>query len=60
MIMNEAKTLTRSVVSDLSTKKKESERNYERTTILSYILFALGWLTGLTGQLLGLGDQAES
>jgi flagellin-like hook-associated protein FlgL len=59
-IMDEAKKLTQSVVSDLARKKKESERNYERTNILSYILFAMGWITGLAGQLLGVGGQAES
>jgi hypothetical protein len=58
--MDEAKKLTQSVVSDLARKKKESERNYERTNILSYILFAMGWITGLAGQLLGVGGQAES
>jgi hypothetical protein len=59
-IMDEAQKLTQSVVSDLAFKRKESEGNYDRTTILSYILFVLGWGTGLAGQLLGVGDQAES
>jgi hypothetical protein len=59
-IMDEAKKLTLSVVSDLAAKKTMSERNYNFTTILSYILFALGWITGLSGQLLGVDGQAES
>jgi len=58
-IMDEAKTLTKSVVADLATKKKASEQSYQRTTVLSYVLFALGWITGLAGQLLGRGGQAE-
>lgn len=59
-IMDDATKLTKSVVSDLAAKKKEGERNYERTSILSYVLFALGWIIGLVGQLLGVGGQAES
>jgi hypothetical protein len=59
-IMDQAKKLTESVVSDLAAKKKESERNYQRTTILSYVLFALGWITGLAGQLFGVNGQTES
>lgn len=53
-------TLTGAVVSDLRAKKKVSERDYDVTTILSYILFGLGWLTGLAGQLLGTAAPAES
>jgi hypothetical protein len=59
-IMEEATKLTQSVVSDLAARKEETERNYERTTNLSYVLFALGWIIGLAGQLLGVGGQAES
>lgn len=59
-IMDRAKKLTEYVVSDLASKKKESERHYKWTKIIANVLFALGWATGLAGQLLGLNSQTES
>jgi hypothetical protein len=55
-----AKTLTGEVVADLGAKKQESERKFALTTTLSYVLFGLGWVTSLVGQLLGIGGQSES
>ena len=43
----------------LGARKKESERNYDRTTIPSYVLFAPGCLTGLAGQLFGVGCSSR-
>jgi hypothetical protein len=59
MITDAAKNLTSKVVSDLVAKKQRSEQDYSRTTTLSYVLFALGWVTSLVGQLLAIGGQSE-
>lgn len=59
-ITDGAKNLTSKVISDLVGKKQQSERNYSRTSTLSYVLFGLGWVTSLVGQLLGIGSQSSS
>jgi hypothetical protein len=59
-MMAKTTALTGAVVLDLRERKMGSERNYEITTIFSYILFGLGWITSLAGQLLGVGDSSVS
>jgi hypothetical protein len=58
-IMNQATSLTKAVVSDLTTRKQKAAQDLQRVTALSYVLFGLGWLTSLTGNLLGIGGQSE-
>lgn len=48
----EAGNLTKAVIADLSTAQTNIERRYEYTKNLSYVLFLLGWICGLAGQLL--------
>jgi hypothetical protein len=52
-IMNSVKVLARAVVVDLHDKMRSGEKDYSRATVAFYILFALGWVTSLLGQLLG-------
>jgi hypothetical protein len=50
--------LTSSIVADRAVVQAKVGHQYEVTRDLSYVLFVLGWLTGLVGQLLGVGPQA--
>ena len=57
-ITTSATTLTKSIVTDLRTKERNSERDYSIATVVFYVLFGLGWLTSLAGQLLGVKTES--
>jgi len=51
-IMEAANDLSWSFVNDLALQKEKVQRNYEFTVQVSYVLFTLGWVIGLVGQIL--------
>jgi hypothetical protein len=57
-IETRAVTLARTSVSELDAALKQTKREYNFVTILSYVLFVVGWLLGLIGQVFGGGAEA--
>jgi len=56
-ISHNAATLTKTVVSHLESTVQESDKRYKAYTVLSYMFFGIGWVTSLTGQLLGVSSE---
>jgi hypothetical protein len=56
-ISHGASVLTQTVVANLESIVRRSEKRNEIYTMLSYVLFAIGWVTSLAGQLLGVSSE---